>query len=109
MTNSVAGRELSLMAAVNTVIDDLHGSLGLANSDYFCECDRIGCMERMTLTRAEYASLREEARPVIAAAHAHRESSAALAAGGTTIGHAPPIRLRLRPLGVPSSGGSVTA
>lgn len=57
------------MAAVNGVLDDLHGSLGLTDTEFYCECGRIGCGERMTLTRAEYARLREEARPVLIEAH----------------------------------------
>lgn len=64
------------MASVNGVIDDLHASLGLADSDFFCECGHIGCKERITLTRAEYASLRNDDRLVLAAAHANRDSGA---------------------------------
>ena len=63
---------LPLMAAVNQVIDDLHHSLGLLDSDFFCECAHIGCRERITLTRDEFARSRSEARPVVIAAHAHR-------------------------------------
>lgn len=77
MTNSDNGRGWSVMAAVNGVLDDLHGSLGLTDSEFFCECGRIGCRERITLTRAEYARLREEARPVIIKAHARRAPRAA--------------------------------
>ena len=77
MTNSDSGRGWSLMAAVNGVLHDLHGSLGLTDSEFFCECGRIGCRERMTLTRAEYVRLREEARPVMIKAHARRDPRAA--------------------------------
>ena len=77
MTNSDDGRGWSFMAAVNGVLDDLHSSLGLTDSEFFCECGRIGCGERMTLTRAEYARLREEARPVMIKAHARRDPRAA--------------------------------
>lgn len=96
MTNSDAGAKLPLMAEVNAAIDSLHGSLNLWYSDFFCECGDFGCRERMTLTRAEYASLREEGRPVIVAAHAQRESSAALAPGERTVTHVRPARLRLQ-------------
>ena len=72
MTNSDAGREPSMMANVNGVIDQLHRSLGLAESDFFCECGHIGCKERITLTRTQYANLREDNRPVLVAEHAHR-------------------------------------
>jgi hypothetical protein len=57
------------MESINGVIDDLHGSLGLADSD-FCECGHIACKERITLTRAEYASLRDDGGLVLVAAHA---------------------------------------
>lgn len=73
MTNSDNGRGWSMMAAVNGVMDNLHGSLGLTDTEFFCECGRPGCRERMTLTRAEYARLREEARPVMIEAHARRD------------------------------------
>ena len=72
MTNSVDGRELSIMVAVNEAIDELHESLGLHESEFFCECAHIACGERITLTRAEYARLREEARPVVTGAHRAR-------------------------------------
>ncbi|HSK15383.1 MAG TPA: hypothetical protein VK915_04365 [Gaiellaceae bacterium] len=65
------------MAAVNGVLDDLHRSLGITDTEFFCECGRIDCKERMTLTRAEYARLREEARPVMVKAHARRGPRAA--------------------------------
>ena len=77
MTNSDNGRGWSMMAAVNGVLDQLHGSLGLTDTEFFCECGRIGCSERTTLTRAEYARLREEARPVMIKAHARRDPRAA--------------------------------
>ena len=64
------------MATVNEVIDDLHRSLGLPDSDFFCECADIGCRERITLTRDEFARLRSESRPVFIAAHAHRIANA---------------------------------
>ena len=68
--------QLPLMATVNEVIDDLHRSLGLPDSDFFCECADIGCRERITLTRDEFARLRSESRPVFIAAHAHRIANA---------------------------------
>jgi hypothetical protein len=58
------------MESINGVIDDLHGSLGLADSDFFCECGHIARKERITLTRAEYASLRDDGGLVLVAAHA---------------------------------------
>ena len=76
MTNADNGRGWSMMAAVNGVLDHLHGSLGLADTEFFCECGGSGCRERMTLTRAEYARLREEARPVMIEAHARRDPRA---------------------------------
>lgn len=75
MTNSENGRGrpmVAAMAAVNGFLNDLHGSLGLTDTQFFCECGRSGCRERTTLTRAEYAHLREEARPVLIEAHAQR-------------------------------------
>ena len=68
--------QLPLMAAVNEVIDELHRSLDLPDSDFFCECADIGCRERVTLTRDEFARLRSESRPLIIAAHAHRIANA---------------------------------
>ena len=76
MTNSDDGRELSIMVAVNVAIDELHSSLGLHESDFFCECGHIACGERITLTRAEYARFRENTRPVIAGAHRARATRA---------------------------------
>lgn len=64
------------MVSINGVIDDLHRSLGLADSDFFCECGHIGCKERISMTRAEYAGVREEGGVVLVAAHA--EAVAAL-------------------------------
>lgn len=96
MTNADAGGQLPLMAEVNAAINYLHGSLDLEYSDFFCECGDFGCRERMTLTRAEYASLREEGRPVMVAAHAQRESNAALAAGERTTAHLRPARLQVQ-------------
>ena len=76
MTNRGNEPELSLMAAVNDVIDDLHRSLGLADSDFFCECAHVGCKQRITLTRDEFGWLRSESRPVLDPAHAHRIETA---------------------------------
>jgi len=73
MTNSDNGHGWSMMAAVNGVMDDLHGSLGIADTQFFCECGGVGCRERIRLTRAEYARLRQEARPVLIEAHARRD------------------------------------
>ena len=75
MTNSSAGNGLPLMATVNGVIDQLHGSLGLTDSDFFCECGHSACKERIRLTRTEYANLRDDHRPVLVADHAHRRPS----------------------------------
>ena len=72
MTNRRQGQQALVMAAVNDVIENLHHSLGLPDSDFFCECADIGCKERITLTRDEFARLRSESRPVVVAAHAHR-------------------------------------
>ena len=72
MTNRTQEPQLPLMAAANDVIDELHRSLGLPDSDFFCECAHIGCRERTTLTRDEFARLRSKSRPVVIAAHAHR-------------------------------------
>jgi hypothetical protein len=76
MTNPDHGRELSIMVAVNRAIDELHHSLGLHESEFFCECGHIACGERITLTRAEYARLRDNARPVISGAHRARPTRA---------------------------------
>ena len=65
-----------MMAAVNAEIDRLHSSLGMAESDFFCECGDVACKERVTISRGEYASWRESARPLLVAAHADRESTA---------------------------------
>lgn len=61
--------ERSLMAAVNVEIDRLHGSLGLTDTDFFCECGHIACKERITVSRADYASLREKSRPLVVPNH----------------------------------------
>ena len=63
-------RAVPMMEFVNDVIDDLHRSLELADSDFFCECGSVACSKRITLTRAEYADLREAERPVLCAQHA---------------------------------------
>lgn len=78
MSTDADRRERPLMAEANEAIDRLHRSFDLADSDFFCECGHTSCKERVTLNRAEYASLREESRPLIAAAHADRESAAAM-------------------------------
>ena len=65
----------SLMAAVNEAIDRLHDSLDVAESDFFCECGHVGCKERLTLSREEYASLLGRSCPLIAPAHADREDA----------------------------------
>ena len=76
MSNRRQEQQLAVMAAVNQVIDDLHDSLGLPDSDFFCECDHIGCRERITLTRGDFARLRSESRAIVIAAHAHRIANA---------------------------------
>ena len=95
MTNIDTRGELPLMAEVNAFIYELHGSLDLGYSDFFCECGDLGCRERITLTRADYARLREESRPVMVAAHAHRASSASPAAGERT-DHVRPAQLQVQ-------------
>ena len=77
MSTNADRRERPLMAEANEAIDGLHRSFDLGDSDFFCECGHASCKERVTLSRAEYARLREESRPLIAAAHAERESAAA--------------------------------
>ena len=72
MQNSGTAGELSMMPAVNDVIDELHRSLGLAASDFFCECGHSDCTERIPLTRTEYARLRKDDQPVLVARHADR-------------------------------------
>lgn len=76
MSSSSAHHKRPLIGTANEAIDRLHRSLDLADSDFFCECGHSGCKERITLSRAEYASLLEESRPLIAPAHADRESAA---------------------------------
>ena len=96
MTNSDPRGELQpLIVEVNVALYDLHGSLDLGYSDFFCECGDMRCRERTMLTRAQYASLRKQGRLVLVAAHAQRESSAATAAGKTTIAHMRPAELRV--------------
>ena len=77
MTTSDTRRNLPLMVSINGVIDDLHRSLGLADSDFFCECGHIACKARITLTRADYASLRDDGGLVLVAAHANGSGGAA--------------------------------
>ena len=71
-----------MMAVVNRVIDELHGSLGLTDSDFFCECGHIDCRERVTLTRTEYARLRDDDRAVLVADHRHRRPGVVAQAHG---------------------------
>ena len=82
-------RELSIMESVNEFIDDLHRSLGLADTEFFCECGHIGCMERITLTRAEFTALRADGQPVLAAAHAVPRRAAAELNGRGANGSSP--------------------
>lgn len=81
-TRPAALPDRSIMAAVNGVIDDLHRSLGIEESEFFCECGHSRCRERVRLSRSEYLSAREESRSLILQGHAHRRSDAA--------GEAPP-------------------
>ncbi|MEO6349674.1 MAG: ANTAR domain-containing protein [Candidatus Limnocylindrales bacterium] len=76
MSASARDHEESLMAAVNQAIDRVHSSLDLADSDFYCECGLTWCKERITLSRAQYAGLLEDPRPLLAAAHAYRENAA---------------------------------
>lgn len=76
MSTNSEDHERPLMATVNEAIDRLHASLDLPDTDFFCECGHIRCKERITLNRAEYASLFDESRPLVVPAHAHRESAA---------------------------------
>lgn len=64
------------MANVNEELDRLHSSLGLPDSDFFCECGHASCSERITLSRGEYASFLATSRPLLIAAHANREHAA---------------------------------
>lgn len=64
-----------LLACVNTAIDELERSLGLHDGEFFCECGSSVCNERIKLTRAEYASLREASQPVTVDAHANGRAS----------------------------------
>ena len=77
MSTDADERKRPFMAEVNEAVDRLHRSFDLTYSDFFCECGHNGCKERITLSRAEYAGLLEESRPLIAPAHADRESAAA--------------------------------
>ena len=74
-TSSEGHKRALMMATVNEAIDRLHSSLDLADSDFFCECGRIECKERLTLSRAEYANLLDESRPLVVSAHADREDA----------------------------------
>ena len=58
-----------LMAFVNAAIGKLQDSLDLADAEFFCECGRTLCQERVWLTRAEYSRLHDGSDPVIVAAH----------------------------------------
>lgn len=77
MLDSRARTALPLMATVNGVIDQLHGSFGLPDSDFFCECGQFDCKERIKLTRTEYADLRDDDRAVLVAEHASRGAGVA--------------------------------
>jgi len=57
------------MAMVNDEIQRLHGSLGLLDSEFFCECGHTSCKERVTLSRDEFAALRAGSRRLLVAAH----------------------------------------
>ena len=61
-----------LLAYVNAAMDELQRSLGFTDSHFFCECGGILCKQRVTLTRAEYASLRSASKLVISESHAAR-------------------------------------
>ena len=54
---------------VNDQIQRLHVSLGLPDSEFFCECGHPGCKERVMLSRDEFATLRAGSRRLLAAAH----------------------------------------
>lgn len=72
------GAERSMLAFVNAAIDELQRSLGLSDSEFFCECGSNVCNERIPLTSAEYAILLEASEPVLVEAHAHRRAGASL-------------------------------
>lgn len=76
MTAANTRPERPLLAFVNTAIDELQRSLGLADSEFFCECGSNMCDERIKLTRAEYARLLEASEPVIVEAHGNSRASA---------------------------------
>jgi len=63
------------MATGNDEIDRLHDSLGLTDSDFFCECGLSACAVRVKLSRDEFAALRVGSRLVLVAAHANGEPS----------------------------------
>ena len=69
MSASDAPYELPLMVTVNDEIDRLHSSLGLPDSEFFCECGHPGCAERVWLNREEFANLREESGLLLVAGH----------------------------------------
>lgn len=77
MRDSNTQHAASMMETVNLVLDNLHRSLGLADTDFFCECGHIGCKERLRLTRAEYATLQKRGQPLLVDAHSHRRSGLA--------------------------------
>jgi hypothetical protein len=43
---------------VNDRIRDVLWAFDSSNGEFFCECDRIGCTERITITVSEYDVLR---------------------------------------------------
>ena len=73
--------EQSLMVGVNTEIDRLHRSFGLADSDFFCECGDAACRERVTIGRAEFAELRRRSGRVVTPAHGYRVQAGAAPEG----------------------------
>lgn len=75
MSTSSEVRKRLLLAEANQEVDGLHRSFDLPDSEFFCECGHIGCKERITLSRDEYAGLRDQSRPLIAPAHADREGA----------------------------------
>ena len=75
MTVDEARPEQAIMAAVNGVIDDLHRSLGMEESEFFCECGQSRCRSRIKLSRSQYADRREQSRPILADTHAARDTA----------------------------------
>ena len=73
MSHRFEASDQSLMVAVNAEIDRLHRSLGLADSEFFCECGDIACKERVALGRLEFSELRRQSRAVLAPWHRHRD------------------------------------